>query len=294
MLQDQEALISLGNVRQWVRVAGTVHATVPLVVLHGGPGGNHWVFERTAGRLLEQHRTVVYYEQRGCGRSEAAEDPSADSYHVLIEDVLALIDWLGVPAVDLLGYSFGGGLALEVARVNPQRIRHVVVQAPAFHLADPEIAKSQIAGLTWAARGETADRIRRLDVPDLDRRLDAIWSLVDIETVDRFLFQDTEHARRNRSGWAESGLVNTGDLARALSQQPPPAVADHLPDIQRPVLVVSGRHDRNVPLSFTQQVAEQLPWAKLVVFEHSAHFPDIEETETFVETVLTFLESPMG
>jgi len=291
VLSDQETLVPLGGVRQWVRLAGTSHATVPLIVLHGGPGGNHWVFERTAGTGLEQHRTVVYHEQRGCGRRKAPPDPAAYSVQILVEDVQALSDWLGVPAVDLLGYSFGGGLALEVARVDPERVRRVVVQAPAFHLADPAIIASQIAGLTWAASGEEANHIGQLDLPDPDARLAAIWSLVDTEAVDRFLFQSAFHAQRNRDGWEESGLVNTGDLARALRDQPGPTVAAELPEVRVPVLVVSGRHDRNVPLSYTRQVAEQLPHAELVVFEHSAHFPDIEETGLFVETVLGFLEA---
>lgn len=286
-----EALVPLGGVRQWVRLAGTAHATVPLIVLHGGPGGNHWVFERTAGTGLERHRTVVYHEQRGCGRSEAPPDPAAYSVQILVEDVQALIDWLGVPAVDLLGYSFGGGLALEVARVDLERVRRVVVQAPAFHLADPAIIANQIAGLTWAASGEAADQIGQLDLPDPDARLDALWSLVDSEAVDRFLFQSAFHARRNRNGWEESGLVNTGDLARALRQHPGPAIAGRLSELQVPVLVISGRHDRNVPLSHTRRVAGHLPHAALVVFEHSAHFPDIEETGLFVETVLGFLAS---
>lgn len=291
VLSDQEALVSLGGIRQWVRLAGTAHATVPLVVLHGGPGGNHWVFERTAGIHLEQHRTVVYHEQRGCGRSEAPLDPSSYSLELLVEDVRALIDWLGVPAVDLLGYSFGGGLALEVASVEPERVRRVVVQAPVLHLSDPVITRSQIAGLTWAASDEIQRQIRRLNLPDLNARLDAIWSLVDVETIDRFLFQSAVHALQNRTGWEESGLMNTGELAQALRDQPGPTVADHLPEVRVPVLVVSGRYDRNVPLSHSRLVADQLPQAELVVFEHSAHFPDIEETELFVGTVLGFLAS---
>jgi proline iminopeptidase len=135
---------------------------------------------------------VAYHEQRGCSRSEAPPDPSACSVQMLVEDVQALIDWVGVPAVDLPGYSFGGGLALEVARAEPERIRRVVVQSPAFHLADPAITASQIAGLTWAASDETADRIGQLYLPDPD----ALWSMVDSGTVDRFLFQDAGHAGR--------------------------------------------------------------------------------------------------
>jgi len=79
-----------------------------------------------------------------------------------------------------------------------------------------------------------------IDLPDPDARLDAIWSLTDSGTVDRFLFQSAYHARRNRNGWEEIGVVSTVDLARALRDQSGPTVAADLPEVRVPVLVVSG------------------------------------------------------
>jgi len=88
--------------------------------------------------------------------------------------------------------------------------------------------------------------------------------------------------------------VNTGELSQALRGQIGPKIADHLQDVRVPVLMISGRHDRNVPLNHTRQAADQLPQAELMIFEHSTHFPDIETTSLFVETVLKFLESRPG
>jgi len=177
--------------------------------------------------------------------------------------------------------------------VEPKRVRRVV-QAPAFDLADPAITESQIAGLTWATSGQMAEQIGQLDLTALEALLDAVWSLVDTETVDRFPFQNARQARRNQGGWEESGQVNTGELSQALRGQIGPKIADHLQDVRVPVLMISGRHDRNVPLNHTRQAADQLPQAELVIFEHSTHFPDIETTSLFVETVLKFLESRPG
>jgi proline iminopeptidase len=94
-LHDGERWLTLGGVRQWVRVAGVLHQTVPLLCLHGGPGGNHWVFERTVGPGLETARTVIYHEQRGSGRSDAPEGPSDYSVAGLVSD---LLDRLALPA----------------------------------------------------------------------------------------------------------------------------------------------------------------------------------------------------
>ncbi|ULH13978.1 alpha/beta hydrolase (plasmid) [Deinococcus sp. KNUC1210] len=164
-----------------------------------------------------------------------------------MDDVAALIDWLDVPEVDLLGYSIGGGLALDVARAYPARIRCVVAQAPVFDLHDPAIVESQLTGLTRVAQGDVAAAIRQLSAPTSAKLLEAIWAVVDEATVDRFLFQHPQHARRNRAGWIDSGLVNTGALAATLKRQAPSDTPAHLSDLRLPILVVWGRHDQNVP-----------------------------------------------
>lgn len=79
---DGEYQLFLNEIGHWIKIEGSSNKTVPLVILHGGPGGNHYVFERTAGPKLAKERTVIYYEQRGCGRSDTPHS----------EDVWALAD----------------------------------------------------------------------------------------------------------------------------------------------------------------------------------------------------------
>ncbi|MFC4637915.1 alpha/beta fold hydrolase [Deinococcus hohokamensis] len=288
MLVDGEQWVDLGGVRQWVRIEGAQRGTVPLVVVHGGPGGHHWVFERTAGRLLARERTVVYHEQRGCGRSEAPADPGAYSIPLLTQDLAELVSWLGVPQVDLLGYSFGGGLALEMASAHPQQVRRMIAQAPVLDLHDPEVIHHQLAGFLACAQGEVAARLSALSRPSPAEQLEAFWAAVDTPTVDRFLFQNPECARQNRQWWAESGLVNTGQMARALAREQAPSHSA-VGRVEAPVLLLIGRHDRNVPLAHLERLAEGLTDARLVLFEHSAHFPDLEETERYTRAVVDFL-----
>ncbi|GHF71778.1 alpha/beta fold hydrolase [Deinococcus ficus] len=231
---DGEARPLLNGVRQWVKVAGAAHGTVPLVVLHGGPGGNHFVFERVAGPGLEAARTVVYHEQRGSGRSDPPEPADAYSMPLLTADLRSLLDWLGAEQADLLGYSFGGGLALEFARACPERVRRLVLQAPALHLRDPEVTASQLAGFAEVAQGDVGTRVQALlrEARSPEEQLERVWRVVDTPTVDRFLFQRADVAARNRALWAESGLTNSGAMHRALAAQPPTGTApdgDHGP-----------------------------------------------------------------
>lgn len=293
-MQNGEQHLQLNGVRQWIRVAGGEHRTIPLVILHGGPGGNHFVFERTVGPRLAERRTVIYHEQRGCGRSDAPAQPDDYSIPLLVADLYALIERLGLSQVDLLGYSFGGGLALEYTRAHSERVRRLVLQAPVLRLHEPQIVASQLAGFRQVAQGELRARIENIpnSAARPEERLEMVWKLVDTETVDRLLFQNPTCAAFNRKLWQQSGLANTGDMHRALNAQPPTDTEDHLRDIQAPTLVLAGRHDRNVPLSLLQRRAQQLPQARLHIFEQSAHVPDIEETEAYSREVLRFLATP--
>lgn len=274
-LADGERLLPLGGVRQWVRVQGAAHGGVPLVVVHGGPGGHHYVFERTAGPLLARERMVVYHEQRGCGRSEAPADPGDYRVPVLLADLDALLDALGGPAVDLLGYSFGGGLVLAYARSRPGRVRRVVAQAPVLDLNDARLVAGQLAGFARVASPAARPRVEEAlaaDAPPAER-LRRVWAVADRDTVDAFLFEDARHAARNRAWWQESGLVNTGLLHEAVRHAPLLDEAD-LAHVPAEALVLLGRHDRNVPLA---------------VIEGAAHFPDVEAPEEYARTVLGFL-----
>jgi proline iminopeptidase len=58
MLTDGERRSDLNGVTHWYRVAGAHHRTTSLIVIHGGPGGNVYNFERTLGPLLEEFGTV--------------------------------------------------------------------------------------------------------------------------------------------------------------------------------------------------------------------------------------------
>lgn len=58
-----------GPVSQWFRVAGKP-SSIPIIILHGGPGQGSQTFQASGGPLIEQFATVVYYDQRGSGRSQ--------------------------------------------------------------------------------------------------------------------------------------------------------------------------------------------------------------------------------
>ncbi|WP_409297950.1 alpha/beta fold hydrolase [Peribacillus sp. SCS-26] len=289
--EDGEHRPRFNGIAHWVKVEGSSHGTVPLFILHGGPGGNHYTFERTAGRLLARSRTVVYYVQRGCGRSEAPASEEDYSISLLTQDFLELISWLGAEKVDLLGYSFGGELALEFASSLGERIHTIILSGPSLIKSDTN-KLVQLAGFLSVADRHLAERIRRIlnDPHSISEAYDKVWEIADAHTVDSLLFEDQEIAKKNRALWDESGLINTGLMARAVTRDPALPLQHRLRGILHRTLIITGAFDRNTGIPISKIIHDALPDSRLVIFNKSAHFPDLEETDRFIREIINFLD----
>src|SRR5260221_3980958 len=108
---------------------GEIGAGPPAVVLHGGPGAHHDYLLPGFDRLA-RGRTLIYYDQRGGGRSPVSrETPVGWREHV--EDLEALRGLWGLERLALVGYSWGGLLALLYALTHPDRVERLRLVSPA-------------------------------------------------------------------------------------------------------------------------------------------------------------------
>ena len=292
MLQDGVHYLKINGVLHWCKVAGAAHNTVPLIIVHGGPGGNHYVFERTLGLRLEENMTVVYYEQRGCGRSEAPQDDGEYSINTLVEDLEELRKQLHVEKINLLGYSFGGQLCLEYALKYPKNVEQMVLQAPSLDDLN-DMYTVQIEGFLQVTKGEMKEEIliiSKSEIP-LKERYNQVWSIVDTKAVDRLLFKNEEFAKLNRSLWEESQLSNTGKMSKVIfgTKSSLPLI-ERIKGLEIDTCVIVGAHGYNTGVGMSYRITRQLKNGKLVIFENSRHFPDIEETDKVCETIIEFLE----
>ncbi len=96
----------------------------PVVLLHAGVC-DHRMWDGVAATLREAGRKVIAPDLRGFGTRPAGLSPFTHS-----GDVLALLDGVGAERADLVGSSFGGLVALEVAALAPQRVRSLALLAP--------------------------------------------------------------------------------------------------------------------------------------------------------------------
>lgn len=278
--------VTLNGVRHWCRIAGAEHQTTPLIIVHGGPGGNHYVFERTSGKKLEEFATVIYYEQRGSGRSE--EPPGGDySVPILVGDLEALRKYFAIEKFVPVGYSFGASLALEYALTHPQNVKGLVLESFAT-LQDSSVLLSQMANFysqAAAVKRTRMDSILKSGASLADQNM-AFWKIASKDDVLRFLFKDTLQGKKVLDMWAESKLGNTGKMMAALLKE---KRSENLYDVagrvRVPTLILLGVYDRNGAFPASLRLKDEIRSSQLVLFENSAHFPDVEQSEKFAEAI---------
>ena len=264
----------------------------PIVVLHGGPEFDHTYLLPELDRLAAAFR-LVYYDQRGRGRSASgvrAEDVDLRSE---IEDVDRVRRHFGLESVAVLGHSWGGVLAMEYAVRHPDRVSHLILLDTAPASADDWKALRDAFGRLRPA--EDAEAMEAIAATDSYRQGD-----LDAEAAyNRIHFRMT--LRRPdllEALVARLGANSTTDgvlLARAIehrlreetSQSADWDLFPALRELDVPTLLLHGEHDF-IPVELAERIAEAVPGARLAVLPGCGHFTYLEEPEQVFEEVARF------
>ena len=110
----------------------------PIVLVHGFASNKevNWVYPGWVSALTRAGRRVIALDNRGHGASTKLYDPAAYHSGIMAEDVRALIDHLGLPRADVMGYSLGARIAALLALAHPERVRAAVLGGLGIHLVE--------------------------------------------------------------------------------------------------------------------------------------------------------------
>lgn len=254
-------------------------AGVPFVTLHGGPGmGSRRGDWATFQPLTDSYR-LISYDQRGNGESDGGEPYSHEQF---VADLEALRQELGLGKIVLLGGSYGGYIALEYALRHQENLHALVLRDTAANnrYRDTSMDRALASGFPM-----DKDRLERLFAGRVESDDDFSKSFRMIQPLYNVTRDPDAEAERlaqipfrfETHNWAFSR--NQADFD----------ITERLREVQTPVLVTVGRHDWITPLEASEELASVLPGSELVVFEHSGHSPQLEETERYLAVVRDFL-----
>jgi proline iminopeptidase len=259
---------------------GAASSATPVIVANGGPGLSHiYMLQNDVWTRLSRHRQIVFYDQRGTGKSKQVKADAPFGMDAQVADMEAVRAKFGFPKFDLVGDSYGGLLAMAYAAAHPEHIEKLIL--------------SDSAAPAWK------DIVRVLpDVfPDVLEQIAASEKNPDPSSnpADRGIrnhFRMLFYSEQNRDAYLAGAkdLGATPQVGAAVQKATRTLdLTPELPKFNFPTIVITGRYDMNVAPLTAWNIYKAIPGAKFVVFEKSGHLPSYEEPDKYVQVVDTFL-----
>jgi pimeloyl-ACP methyl ester carboxylesterase len=227
----------------------------PVVLVHGfaSDRGLNWGVTRWLAALPGAGRRAIAFDCRGHGTSEKPRDPAAYAIERMADDVACVMDAVGVERADVIGYSMGAMIALNLLLRRPERVRALVLGG---------IGDGALAG----APNERALRIAAA-----------------LEAPSRAGLGGTALAFRS---FAERPGNDLAALAACMRGARPPVTDAELARIRAPVLLVTAENDATAGPA--RRLPAAIPGARHVVLDRRDHLNAVGDRR-FREAVLAFL-----
>jgi 3-oxoadipate enol-lactonase len=239
----------------------------PVVTLSHSLAASLEMWEPQLPAMADRYR-VLRYDTRGHGGSEVPPGPY--TLEMLADDVLGLLEALGVERTHFVGLSMGGMIGQAVALKRPAVLASLVLADTASRMPpeagplwDARIAMAESQGMAALAEGTIERWFTR---PFIERAPEVVDRV-------RMLIRTTP----------PQGFAGCSQAIRALDY------ADRLRAIRTPTLIIVGQEDLGTPVAASELMHAAIAGSKLVVLPSAAHLSNVEQAEKFNHAVLGFL-----
>ena len=259
--------------RVYVRVNGRLDGPrLPVVMIHGGPGGTHSGFLNALA--LADERAVILYDQLDSGRSDHPNNPANWTVQRFTDEVEAVRRAVGVTHWHVLGHSWGGTIALEYGARRPGELAGLVLASPLIStrswIADADALRSQLPAVVQATLRqcgpmppvtEACEKATEVFYANFNRRDPATDAMMEYS---RLHGGKGFNAELYGAMWGSSEFVATGTL-KSYDGEPllPKLIGPH-------TLFISGQYDEARPATLGV-FAARVPGADFAVVPGAAH-----------------------
>ena len=281
---DAREAVAIGGIKQWMTFQGEDDQAPVLLFLHGGPGNSVMSYADKFTGELKKHFIVVHWDQRESGKTLALnKSPTPLTVSLFVSDAIAVINFLSTrfrqEKIFVMGHSWGGYLALHVAKAIPDKIKGLFAMNAMIHQIESERLTLQFLRDTanrQQNRGAMED-LGRVEVPFQNSEqlyLHRMWLSK--------LMGTASPARGRVDGWSKTwlALFNEGSQTDFFT---------FAPELKCPVYFLVGSRDYQTYFKLAESYYQQVvcPEKKLYWFTQSAHNPHLTETEKFQEVVIS-------
>ncbi len=278
-----------GGVTIWYMIRGHGDAP-PILVVHGGPGLDSGTLSGDLGPLEAKHR-LLYYDQRGGGRSSLPADTKLLTLDHHVDDVEALRLHLGVDKIVLIGHSFGPAIVAGYAIKYPEHVDRMVFLAPIPPRKGKfieEYGATMDSRLTDEQQKRSAELRKQYESGDVVAACRAFWAINTAPRLSKsvnpsvvksdFCSAPPEAIRYGTAKTSDATFGSLGDWDWTAA----------LREVKAPALIVHGEEDA-IPMAMVAEWATALPNARLVKVKNAAHFPYAEQPGVVFPEIEKFL-----
>lgn len=280
----KETFVHSGEAKLFCRVTGQGN---PLIVIHGGPGsGQDHLLPQMYD--LAKNNFVIFYDQRGAGRSTGEINEDTMTISVFLEDLEALRKAFNFDKVSILGHSWGAFLAMHYSIEHPECVDRLILSNPCpassndFSIFEKERDGRLSNFQEELSRIQNAQEYQNGD-PELHEQLLRIFV--------RTYCHIPEAANLLNLHLNRTAVINAIKIHHIVSKnvlEKPFDLHERLKEIRIPTLVIHGDDDP-IPLSSAQHIHENIPESKFVVLENCGHYPYVEQAELYFRSINEFL-----
>jgi len=285
----REIRVPVGGAELYAREAGEGPA---IIVLHGGPDFDQSYLLPEMDRLADSFH-LIYYDQRGRGKSAVHVQPEDVTLVSEINDMEKVRQYFHLDSVTLLGHSWGTVLALQYALKYPQRVSHLILMNPGPASREDYV---QLRKAWIESRAEAVAQKKAIAETDAFKEGDpeAVTAYYRIHFKTALARQEDYEKliARMHASFTKEGVLKARSVEDRLMQDtwanPDFDLLPQLKGLKIPTLVLSGDHEF-IPPSSAEHIAQAIPGARLVTLKDCGHFTYLECPTAVHEQIDTFL-----
>ncbi|WMN11684.1 proline iminopeptidase-family hydrolase [Marivirga salinae] len=284
-LEPHEGTVEVEGGEIWYKVMGEGEG-IPILTLHGGPGGTHRYFYQLSPQTDE--RPIILFDQLGGGRSDYHNDTTLMTVDHFVEQVKAVKESLGLEEFYLLGHSWGGSLAIEYYLNYPEGIKGLILSSPLISTPRWEAdADTLIKTLPEEMQAiiENANETGNYNSEEYQKADAYYWGQFGLRTAKNDHPLDTVEATGNgiiyNYMWGPSEFRCTGTLKNFDR-------TESLSKISVPTLFVTGEYDEARPQT-VKYFSELVPDSEFEVVKGAGHSTLHDNKEDYNRILKKFL-----
>lgn len=280
-----EENVEINGVKHFIKKIGKGE---PIVVLHGGPGLFHNYLVAHFEKLAEKYQ-IIFYDQRGCGKTDFPKDTTSITIQNFVEDLEAIRVHLKIEKMNLAGHSWGAILAINYAKLFPNNLNKLILISPAP--ANTEYFDQMFKNMQNKRKDDDIkEMVKIMSSKDFDdRKPEAVLAAIKIgdkvNLADQTKIDALYSSMTFTAASANNMLLVNSIMEKNFFNY---NITEGMDSITCPTLIILGDLD-NVPFASAQLLQDNIQNARLEVLQHAAHYPFFEAQKEFNAAIKNFI-----